>query len=111
MANKNSHWAVRNINGTSDNKCECKGWLTHWKLATGSVRTRCAVVGCGRPAEVGAHVQITDGRSGAHWWIVPFCKTHNHYRNVGEMYIKRSVMLVSANRKETCQRGEWWKEL
>jgi len=109
---KQTHWAVRNINGTSDNKCNCKSWITHWKLGTGKKGyIPCSVHGCGRTAEVGAHVLVTDGRSSWHWWIAPFCKGHNHKSNTEEMFIRSNVELISANVQNTCQRGDWWEDL
>ncbi len=110
--NKQSHWAVRNINGTSDNKCKCKSWLAHWKLGTNKKGfIPCSVYGCSRRAEVGAHVLVTDGRSNWQWWIAPFCKKHNHKSNTDEMYLKIGVELISANVQNTCQRGDWWEAI
>jgi hypothetical protein len=111
MANKNTHWVVRNINGTSKNKCDCKSWITHWRLATHSKRVICAVLECNEKAKVGAHVMVVDGRTSAQWWIVPFCSKHNHYSNTDPMYLKMDVTLISANKQITCQRGEWWENL
>lgn len=110
--NRQNNWAVRNLNGTSKNKCQCGNWITHWKLGTNKRGyIPCSVHGCSRVAEVGAHVQITDGRSSWQWWIVPFCKGHNHKSVTYEMFLNRNVELVSANVDNTCQRGEWWETL
>ncbi len=107
---RNSHWCVRNINGTSKNKCKCKSWLSHWRNYTDSERIYCSVVPCNNPAEVGAHVQIDDWRSDFSWWIVPFCKQHNHHKNTREMYVDQRTTLVTANAAASCQRGDWtWK--
>ncbi len=108
--NRNSHWCVRNINGTTKNKCECKSWLAHWRNYTDSSRIYCAAVPCGNEAEVGAHVQIDDWRTDFSWWIVPLCKKHNHHTNTREMYIDWRATLVSADAQATCRRGDWnWK--
>ena len=109
--NRNTHYAVRNINGTTKNKCDCKSWLAHWRFASGSIRGVCAVVPCNNEAQVGAHVRIVDGRCYQSWWIVPFCKKHNHYRNTEEMFIDCRTVLISANVRVTCQRGDWFYEL
>jgi hypothetical protein len=108
--NRNSHWCVLNLRGTSMNKCECASWLAHWRNYTDSQRVICAAVPCNRPAAVGAHVLIDDWRSDFSWWIVPLCSMHNHHTNTREMYIDFRTTLVSANAAETCQRGDWnWK--
>jgi hypothetical protein len=108
--NRNSHWCVRNINGTTKNKCECKSWLAHWRNYTDSKRIYCAAVPCSNQAEVGAHVQIDDWRSDFSWWIVPLCKKHNHHTNTREMFIDWRSILVSADSQATCRRGDWnWK--
>ena len=107
VGGRNAHFCVRNLNGTSKNQCECRSWLRHWKNYTGSGRTLCAVVPCGREAEVGGHVQIDDWRSDFSWWIVPLCKQHNHYRNTREMYLDKRTELVSANVARTCSRDGW----
>jgi len=105
--NRNTHYAVRNINGTTRNKCWCSSWLSHWYAATGSARTTCCVLGCRQPAQVGAHVRIDDARHYGHWYIVPFCKGHNHTTNQAVMFIKRDTTLISANVTVTCGTANW----
>jgi hypothetical protein len=75
MPNKKTHWAVRNINGTTGRRCECGSWITHWKLTTSSARAQCAVHNCGNDAEVGAHVMVTDGRTSAQCGLLPSAST------------------------------------
>ncbi len=49
---------VKNINGTSPNKCGCGSWLDHWKKFSGQgVPLHCPEVNCRNKPEVGAHVQ------------------------------------------------------
>ena len=99
----NTHYLVKNLKGTSDNKCTCCGsWLKHWINNSHSTRTQCCVVGCSAKATDGAHVQIKDGRCGDEWYIVPFCKYHNNPHNEEEMFINRSVTLISA-RPDLCE--------
>lgn len=106
--NRNTHYAVRNINGTSANKCWCGNWLKHWRMATLSRRLYCSVLGCWNLAEVGAHVTIDDMRYYQTWYIVPMCKAHNHYRNYDPMFLKLEIELIPANVAATCQRTDWW---
>jgi hypothetical protein len=108
MPNKNSHWLVRNLNGTSKNKCWCNSWIAHWVSVSGVNYPICAKFGCTRPGEVGAHVQIIDGRTYRDWYIVPLCKGHNHFSNTEPMFIKRSVELVQASVAQTCGQANWW---
>lgn len=100
--NKNTHWQVRNLNGTSGLKCQCGSWLAHWYNYTRSRRTTCAVVSCSRQAEVGAHVCSTDRRTDVKWWIAPFCKGHNHYSFTDAVFLKSEIELVSANKAYSC---------
>jgi hypothetical protein len=103
----NSHYAVRNINGSSKNKCNCRSWIAHWRYASQSDRGTCAVVPCSNPAQVGAHVRIVDESNEQSWWIVPFCRTHNHFSKTEPMYIDCRTVLISANVRVTCHRGNW----
>lgn len=107
MANYNTHWVVRNLTGTSINKCYCKSWIGHWRAVTNSRRGKCSRLGCGADAAVGAHVQIVDGRANNQWFIVPFCWGCNHYRNKDLMFIKRDVVMVSASIAVTCGNADW----
>ena len=94
---------VRNINGTSDTNCACGSWLQHWKNFSGEpVGSYCKEVKCNKPPEVGAHVQKED-TSDSRWYIVPLCKDHNNMR--GEtIEVMSGTKLVSANKKETCEK-------
>lgn len=98
--NRNTNYLVKNINGTSDNPPPSgySSWLDYWRNETGSSRCTCCVMGCSNSAEVGAHVQIKDGRVGNEWYIAPMCKYHNNYHNTEPMYLDSRVTLVSANR-------------
>jgi hypothetical protein len=82
--NKNTHYVVKNLRGTTKLKCSCGSWLDHWRNGARSQRATCAAIvngrPCGRTAEVGAHVVSVDRRTDCRWWIAPFCKKHNHYR-------------------------------
>ena len=92
---------VRNINGTSGERYAKSAsktgasWLAVWREASGSDRTTCCVLECGRTDLVGGHVMKVDGRSSNEWWLAPICKGHNHHTNTAEMYLDERVTLVS----------------
>lgn len=91
---------VKNINGTSDNNCKCGSWLEHWKKFANRTPTYCSEKSCLGKDLVGAHVQ--KDTSDMSWYIVPLCQTHNKSKDtldVGE------TTLVSANKKETCEKS------
>ena len=92
---------VNNINGTSDNNCNCENWLDHWKnFSNQSLPTHCPEKNCIQKPEVGAHIQI-DNPADRCWYIVPLCNNHN--RQTGSsLEIIDSITLVSANTAETC---------
>ncbi|KDO31405.1 hypothetical protein SPRG_19543 [Saprolegnia parasitica CBS 223.65] len=98
--NMNTHFCVKNINGTSgpryaksSSKTE-SSWLEMWRQATGSNRRTCCINGCAREDLVGAHVMITDRRSDNTWYLAPLCKGHNHCSNTNGMWIARNVTLI-----------------
>lgn len=88
---------VRNIRGTSWRSCSCGSWIEHYYNATGSRRQICGAYGCGKPAQVGAHVHKIVGRGRADWreYIVPFCHACNMTSD--EIDLKVGVILVPAN--------------
>lgn len=90
---------VKNINGTSSNRCKCGNWLTHWENYSGAPAIFCSVIGCNNSASVGAHVQKANSLVDK-WYIVPMCQFHNF--SSGELEV--SPPLVSANVNETCGR-------
>jgi hypothetical protein len=90
---------VKNINGTSDNKCKCGSWILHWEKYSGKKATSCSELNCLKNSSlVGAHVQkeIADNK----WYIVPLCSEHN--KKASSLEIKNSSNLVPANVSETC---------
>ena len=91
---------IRNINGTSDNKCKCLTWLDHWKKYSGrGIPTYCPTKECMEKSEVGAHVQKEDINDNS-WYIIPLCKKCNAKK--GQSLTVSDTPLVSANVKETC---------
>lgn len=89
---------VKNINGTSGNKCKCGSWIDHWKIHSKQKTNYCVEKNCTNTDLVGAHVQNTT--SDMSWYIIPLCSTHN--KSIGELEILDNCILVSANVKETC---------
>lgn len=68
---------VKNINVTSEHKCKCGSWLTHWHNYSEKIATLCLAKGCSNFSTVDAHVQ-KDICSDNSWYIIPFCHAHNH---------------------------------
>ncbi len=100
--NKNTHYKVKNVNGTSKSPycnlpSKFKSWLDYWHKYAHSTRKYCCVIGCKNMAVVGAHVIIDDKRVNNKWMIVPFCKTHNNPNQTEEMYIDSRVQLIPCN--------------
>lgn len=94
---------VRNINGTSDTTCKCGSWLKHWEKYSGQPKpTFCPAGTCIKTDIVGAHVQKGGGSTDQKWYIYPLCSAHN--KHVGELDVSDNYKLVSANKKETCDR-------
>jgi len=92
---------VKNINGTSQTDCICGSWLQHWEKYSGRKATYCSDKICIKTELVGAHVQkafSSDNR----WYIIPLCKVHNG--SIQEIEISDSIILVSANKEETCEK-------
>ena len=93
---------LRNINGTSDTACRCGSWLDHWKKFSGQSAYFCGAVSCSNTELVGAHVRKGGGSRDQQWYIYPLCGSHSQHR--GELEIWDDYRLVSANKKETCER-------
>jgi hypothetical protein len=92
---------IKNINGTSDTTCSCGSWLKHWEKFSRQSVTDCPARLCYNKDIVGAHVQKADS-SDNRWYIYPLCNTHNQY--AGELEVSDIYKLVSANKKETCEK-------
>lgn len=90
---------VKNINGTTQNRCRCGSWLQHWKNYSGQSATICRALGCSRKDLLGAHVQ-KDVSYDNNWYIVPFCNRHN--KATTSIELVAGTILVSANKKKTC---------
>jgi hypothetical protein len=99
--NINNMARIKNINGTSQTNCKCGSWLQHWINFSGQNATYCKEITCTKTDLVGAHVQKADSTD-QNWYIVPLCKDHN--KSTGELEIRDGIKLVSANKKETCEK-------
>lgn len=96
-----NYMKVNNINGTSENTCNCGSWLNHWKNYSGqSLPTYCLEKSCTKKPEVGAHVQ-KDSADDKSWYIIPLCSECNRKTRVS-LDISDSIALVSANISQTC---------
>ncbi len=94
---------IRNINGTADTTCKCGTWLKHWEKFSGLTKpTYCPVDNCTKTDLVGAHVQKGGGSTDQKWYIYPLCNAHNQH--TGELDVPDFYRLVSANKKETCEK-------
>jgi hypothetical protein len=92
---------IKNINGTSDTTCSCGSWLKHWEKFSGQTTGYCQANVCIKTDVVGAHVQKADSFDNK-WYIYPLCNGHNQH--AGELEVSDSYKLVSANKKETCEK-------
>mgnify|MGYP001611199750 CR=1 FL=1 len=92
---------LRNINGTSQNTCKCGSWLKHWEKFSGQKTEFCQANSCLKKDVVGAHVQKANSQD-QNWYIYPLCNSHN--QATGELEVSDSYQLVSANKKETCEK-------
>ena len=92
---------VKNINGTSNTTCKCGSWLKHWKNFSGQITICCIEPSCTNIKLVGAHVQKANSTDNE-WYIIPLCKEHN--KNQDELDVLDTYALVSANKKETCEK-------
>jgi hypothetical protein len=92
---------IKNINGTSQAKCACGSRLKHWEKFSGQTVAFCPVKDCLMKDLVGAHVQKANS-SDDKWYIYPLCSAHN--QATGELEVSDSYKLVSANKKETCEK-------
>lgn len=109
---------VKNVNNALKITCGCGGWLTHWRRfgkpsAGFAQRQACAVVVCGNPIEVGAHVQkeVLEGMrtldmvGDASWYVLPLCRDCS--RKVGAfLTVDDGCGLAPASIAETCGRAE-----
>lgn len=89
---------IKNINGTSQNKCSCGSWLAHWEKFSKGTTKYCKEKSCTNTDLVGAHVQKADSLDD-NWYIIPLCKIHNASSGILEVY----GPFVSANKKGTCE--------
>ena len=92
---------IKNINGTSQTTCVCGSWLKHWEKFSDQKTEYCQAKNCTKKDPVGAHVQKANS-SDNKWYIYPLCSGHN--QATGELEVSDHYKLVSANKKETCEK-------
>ena len=82
-------------------KCGCPSHFAHYRNVTGSSRSRCVAMECGKAAVVAAPMRSLDGRTDYEKWIAPLCK--KHARKGGEIFVKRKAEVASpAKQKDRC---------
>ena len=92
----------KNKKGTSGRSCCCGSWKQHWiNISALPWPSKCSVVGCHNPAEVGAHIYNSLGSRNE--YIVPMCKPCNGKNEA--FAIDDDVVKVSANVSETCKKS------
>jgi len=91
---------IRNINGTSQKKCNCGSWLKHWENLSKQKANFCPVRNCLEMDLVGAHVQKDDSKD-ENWYIYPLCEKHNATKEKS-LEVSDIYNFVSANVSETC---------
>lgn len=91
---------VKNLNGTSQNKCKCNSWYAHWQKFSGQKANQCVVIGCSGTDLVGGHVQ-KDSTSDSSWYVIPICNACNGKKGQA-LNVVDQVKLVSANVSQTC---------
>lgn len=94
---------IKNINGTSDNKCKCGTWIDHWKkynIQRQTLPIFCPTKGCLEKPTVGAHVQ-KDSFLDNSWYIVPLCVSCN--KSASPLEIADYISLAPANKATTCK--------
>lgn len=108
MPQKYGRIKIRNLNGTSDNECECGSWINHWanfnSSALSYIPKQCPC--CHKKVMikdiVGAHVQKEYDN---HWYIIPLCKECNS-KNSDKTFEVDDIGFAWANKEETCEKYE-----
>ena len=90
----------KNKKGTAERFCNCGSWKKHWPNNSGKTwPASCSIAGCTNKPTLGAHI-YNDQVEGEQ--IVPACDFCNKLDN--EFNLKSSVILVPANKQETCEK-------
>ena len=92
---------IKNINGTSQNRCSCGSWLKHWENFSGQRTSFCIEKDCINEDIVGAHVQKANSTD-SNWYIIPLCNSHN--KSTEELEIIDAYKMVLANKVMTCEK-------
>jgi len=91
---------IRNVNNTSQKKCNCGSWLKHWEKFSKQTASFCPVENCLEMDLEGAHVQKDDSKD-KNCYIYPLCGKHNATKEKS-LEVSDIYKLVSANISETC---------
>lgn len=99
ICKKDNGETYKNVIESDERKCTCGSWKEHWKkFSIKNWPSECSVKGCGRNADLGAHVHVVGEKKE---WIVPMCIDCNNDWNK-KFQLKANTILVSANKSETC---------
>ncbi len=84
---------VKNLRGTSDEKCSCSGsWIKHWERKSGLSINYCKNTICFSKATLGAHIKKIGQTDNSHY-IIPLCDSCSKLSD--EFYVP-NYSLVSA---------------
>lgn len=90
---------VKNIDGRSQQNCNCDNWLQHWLNNSREHAFTCRAKGCVNTNVKGMHVQ-KDASYDRNRYIVPLCEMHSEQKETLEL--KEGTCLVSAHKSLTC---------
>lgn len=93
----------KNKKGTGARNCACGTWKDHWlNFSNQEWPQECSVLECEEEPTLGAHIYSPDV-SGEK--IVPACDSCN--KRTDSFFLKDDVVLVSANKSETCEKPKF----
>jgi hypothetical protein len=89
--------------GSSELRCSCTSWIKHYKNnKKGNMPTTCAVPGCKKKPDTGAHVKKI-GTKDHKWYIIPTCKGHNWGKK--HTFFPDNREIVSVHKQDGCKRN------
>ena len=89
--------------GGSVLRCSCTSWIKHYKNnKKGNMPTTCAVTGCKKKPDTGAHVKKI-GTKDHKWYIIPTCNGHN--RGKKHTFFPDNREIVSVHKQDGCKRN------
>lgn len=87
--------------GGSPLRCKCNSWIKHYKNnKKGRMPITCAVKGCSKKPDTGAHVKKV-GNKDHKWYIIPTCGPHN--RGKKHTFFPDNREIVSVHKQGGCR--------